>query len=274
MYEKKGVISVIQNNPPNHRLPSIKSGEFSYPKNWPAIKYLIPVYGAHGGNETLVGLEGQTTYQDPRRLKTVINGLGKIFSLEMAVLRKNCAELVKRTNNVPLGLNQNLVLIPVHIRTPITKDDGATGQVVANKIKHFKARPGTNGQPKSRIFFHDGSWLDVQQRVKSLFKLEGEAIIVKKAVAELHSYPSQPSPPDKLADPELGYQSLTLSTKDGLIPQLSLINEIMNIDYRNIDDINKLSAALLQQVAYLTVLVSALIRQQQTEDEVEKDQTG
>ena len=93
-------------------------------------------------------------------------------------------------------------------------------------------------------------------------------------MAELHSYPSQPSPPDKLADPELGYQALTLSTKDSLIPQLSLINEIMNIDYRNIDDINKLSAALLQQVAYLTVLVSALIRQQQTEDEVEKDQTG
>ena len=96
-------------------------------------------------------------------------------------------------------------------------------------------------------------------------------------MAELHSYPSQPSPPDKLADPELGYQALTLSTKDSLIPQLSLINEMLKVDGCNIsdiDDLNKLSYALLHHVTNLAILVPALIRQQQAERKVKKDQTG
>jgi hypothetical protein len=208
-------------------------------------------------------------------LKTVLKGLGKIFSLDLAVLRKQCAQLVKRTNNAPLGINQELMLIPVHVRTPLTKDDGATGYVVANKIKSFKAHPASEGKPGSRIFFRDGTWLDVQQQVKSLFKLEGEAVSIKKALAELHSYPNRA--PGQLADPGLRYQILTQPAQTDLIPQFSLINEIAKIDYRNIgdiDDINKLSYALLHQVTNLAILVSALIRQQQIESKVKKDQTG
>lgn len=210
-------------------------------------------------------------------MKTVINGLGKIFSLDLAVLRKQCAQLVKRTNNAPLGINQELMLIPVHVRTPLTKDDGATGYVVANKIKSFKAHPASEGKPGSRIFFRDDTWLDVQQLVKSLFKLEGEAVSIKKAVAELHSYPTRAPLPGQLADPGLKYQALTQPAQADSISQFSLINEIAKIDYRNIgdiDDINKLSYALLHQVTNLAILVSALIRQQQIESKVKKDQTG
>jgi len=224
----------------------VKSHQFSYHKNWSAIKYLIPVYGTHGGNHTLIGLEGQPEYEDPRRLKTVLSRLGQVFSLDLVVLRKQCAELVKRTNNVPLGLNQNLVLIPVHIRTPLTKDDGATGQVVLNKIKSIKPQ--------------------------ALYKLEGEAVMVKKAVAELHSYPTQPNLPDHLAEATAGYQGQTQSqipqlTLTDLIAQLNLTEPQSVMDQPKIDELNKLFAYLFQKGTWLTLLqLLALSQTNQTQD--------
>lgn len=269
---EKGAVAVNQSNKPVQRYQAVKSHQFSYRKNWSAIKYLIPVYGTHGGNHTLIGLEGQPDYEDPRRLKTVLSRLGQVFSLDLVILRKQCAELVKRTNNVPLGLNQNLVLIPVHIRTPLTKDDGATGQVVLNKIKSIKPQAAATGKRGSRIVFNDGTWLDVQQQAHSLYKLEGEAVMVKKAVAELHAYPTVPNLPDHLAEATAGYQGQTQSqipqlTLTDLIAQLNLTEPQSVMDQPKIDELNKLFAYLFQQGTWLTLLqLLALSQTNQTQD--------
>jgi hypothetical protein len=164
---------------------------FSYSQDWPVINYLIPIYSESGTNQTLVGREGSSAYRDHRRLKTVLAHLAGVFSLDPRQLRKNCAQLVQRKNKVPLAFHPRLILIPVHTRKPVTKDDGATGYVVLSKIASIAAigvkERNNNALFRSRFLFNDGSSLDVQQHISSLFKIHGEALKISQAVTQLYA---------------------------------------------------------------------------------------
>ncbi len=162
---------------------------FSYNQDWSVINYLIPIYSENGANQTLVGREGSSPYRDHRRLKTVLIHLAKIFSLDLRQLRKNCAQLVQRKNKVPLAFHPRLILIPVHTRKPVTKDDGATGYVTLSKITsivNLEVKE-SNNNALSRFLFNDGSSLDVQQQNSSLFKIQGEALKIGHAAAQLYA---------------------------------------------------------------------------------------
>lgn len=177
---------------------------FSYSQDWPVINYLIPIYSESGANQTLVSREGSSAYRDHRRLKTVLAHLAAAFSLDPRQLRKNCAHLVQRQNKVPLAFHPRLILIPVHTRKPVTKDDGATGYVVLSKIASIITLGGkpsdnnaNNALFRSRFLFNDGSSLDVQQHISSLFKIQGEALKISQAAAQLYAessaaYPTNP----------------------------------------------------------------------------------
>ena len=107
---------------------------------------------------------------------------------------------MQRKNKVPLAFHPRLILIPVHTRKPVTKDDGATGYVVLSKIASIvnlgvkepqnDAIPQTVGLQTaalSRFLFNDGSWLDVQQQNSSLFKIQGEALKIGQVAAQLYA---------------------------------------------------------------------------------------
>jgi len=198
---------------------------FSYTQNWCTINYLIPIYSDSGKNQTLVGIEDCPSYCDYRRLKTVLNQLASVFSLNLPSLRQNYGQLVQRKNKVPLGFHPRFILIPVHTRTPVTKDDGATGYVVLSKITSIlslASKAKQTADPKasalSRIIFADETWLDVQQQVPSLYKIKGEALEISQAVARLYAN-ALVSTESKLAESKLSADNTISASEPNPYPQ-------------------------------------------------------
>jgi len=60
---------------------------------------------------------------------TVVKHLACHYSKDLVSLRKNYGELLGITQNVPLPLNLDLVLVPLKTRYPQFEKDGASGYV-------------------------------------------------------------------------------------------------------------------------------------------------
>ena len=122
--------------------------KISNPKEYyKKISALFPGYGTlEGGNITTVYLNDGQVLQDNRTTAACLNSIARYFAVDISALRASIAEEVDCTNYVPLPFCRNLVLIPVKVRVPLYKKDGATGfvnfliidQVVPVEPKHPK----------------------------------------------------------------------------------------------------------------------------------------
>ncbi|KKM09882.1 hypothetical protein SY88_17035 [Clostridiales bacterium PH28_bin88] len=132
-------------------------------KRWRDINYFGPVYGQHGGNCTEFLFTKGERVIDPRRTKTVLAALARVFSRDLVALRENCGRELGRRQAVPLLLDQEMVLIPVKARGGVDKDQGTTGYAVLGKVAAVEPAAGEGN--RSVTVFADGT------RITTLYSL-------------------------------------------------------------------------------------------------------
>lgn len=124
----------------------------------------------------------------------MLSTLARTFALDLAALRSSCGGAIGRRHSVPLAFPAGFTLLPVHIRSPLTKDDGAGGYIVREQVDSIESIPGG-----AAIRFHDSCRLELRQQPASLHRLLGEAEQVKTVLSRLQpravSEPRQPSWP-------------------------------------------------------------------------------
>jgi len=146
--------------------------KLSFEEIWQHINCLVPVYDETGGNVTQVHLDDGKILTDSRKICTVLKSLAKIFTIDVETARVKYSKLVDRKISVPIPLHQDLVLVPVKMRKPAAREDGAWGYVVLSKIVCYTRHPEEANV--TQIFFEDG-------RVDALLITKSFQIILESA---------------------------------------------------------------------------------------------
>jgi hypothetical protein len=101
----------------------------------------IPCY--HGGNAVeAVKKDGESIIVD-RSIKSLMRSILKENSIDIHSLRKNYANIINRSNLIPIPLGLNSVLIPVKVRKTIGVNDGSYGYIDLSSIKDLSNGEGT-----------------------------------------------------------------------------------------------------------------------------------
>ncbi|NMA82883.1 MAG: hypothetical protein GX962_03350, partial [Epulopiscium sp.] len=114
------------------------------------IRALVPYYGEWGENQTLIySLEGDI-FCYPHGMRNFLQLFVRQQELDLYQLRKKYGELLQKRNGIPLPLGFYLVLIPVKLREPIAKGDGAYGYVVLEQVEKIEE------ESKQGVFYLQG----------------------------------------------------------------------------------------------------------------------
>lgn len=99
---------------------------------------ILPFYDDHGYNATYTLLSDGTkeTYQLP--IKTYIYRMFHQLYMDPLALKNWSTHILSSQYNLPLIINETYIFIPVKMRTPIGRCDGACGYVLLSAIKDFK----------------------------------------------------------------------------------------------------------------------------------------
>ncbi|MGF7184528.1 hypothetical protein GGQ84_000612 [Desulfitispora alkaliphila] len=101
---------------------------------WHEIDYLRPVYCEDGSNCTEIGLTDGKELMDKRKVKSVLKELAGVFALDLGRLKRRYGSIVGRKSSCPIPLAKDYTLVPMKMRQPLGKDDGALGYVVKSRI--------------------------------------------------------------------------------------------------------------------------------------------
>ncbi|KJS21374.1 MAG: hypothetical protein VR72_10730 [Clostridiaceae bacterium BRH_c20a] len=137
---------------------------FNFELKWQDINCLIPIYEQLGGNSTEVWLVGGEKIVIPYKTKTVLKNLAKVFAVDISQLKRKYGVLVGKRVSAPLAFHPELILLPIKIREPFAKDEGANGYIVHNKVKSCNPLEKT----KTQIIFCDDTVLGCMQSVTSV----------------------------------------------------------------------------------------------------------
>lgn len=150
---------------------------------WQNINCLVPVYNEEGGNVTQVHLDDGRVLTDSRKICTVVKNLARVFTVDVETARVKYSKLVDRKISVPVPLHQDLVLVPVKMRKPIAREDGAWGYVVLSKIVCYNKHPEKDNT--IQIFFDNGH-IDALLLTKSFQIILESAKKIHRAYRQLH----------------------------------------------------------------------------------------
>ena len=93
------------------------------------IEALMPIYGNNGENATRVyNLDGQSIKFD-KSMKSYLLSLARDIGKDIYNIRRMSKDILDKKNGVPLVFSEQVVLIPVRVRKPITKADGSYGYI-------------------------------------------------------------------------------------------------------------------------------------------------
>ena len=159
--------------------------KLSFEEIWQNINCLVPVYNEAGGNVTQVYLDNGRLLTDNRKISTVLKSLAKIFTIDIETARAKYSKLVDRKISVPIPLHQDLVLVPVKMRKPIAREDGAWGYVVLSKITCYTKHPEKANT--IQIFFDNGH-IDALLLTKSFQIILESAKKIQRAYRQLHLF--------------------------------------------------------------------------------------
>jgi len=107
------------------------------------IACLKPIYERGIGNATQIVTVPGNSYIDTRITKSVVKHLARLYGIDLSAMRKNYGEIVGQKNMVPIPFNKNLLMIPLKMRKPITRNDGTTGYVNLTQLETIKDQGGT-----------------------------------------------------------------------------------------------------------------------------------
>ncbi|SMB98247.1 hypothetical protein SAMN00808754_2224 [Thermanaeromonas toyohensis ToBE] len=109
--------------------------EYAWLKELTKVICFVPVYveGVGGGNFTEVWMEDGRKYLVKKKIKTVLKNVASFLGVD--IRQVYAAWAVEGRKYVrPLALGPYMTLVPVPVRRPRTRDEGATGYVVVQKV--------------------------------------------------------------------------------------------------------------------------------------------
>lgn len=126
---------------------------------------VLPSYDEAGGNGSRLLFKGGDTRQDKRRVKTIISNLARLYQKDIRAVNKKASEISgQRTMNV-LPLSPDTILVPIKVRRPIGKDDGATGYIVFKAVDKV-----CDLDCGCRVLLKDGQCIDILERLSTIEK--------------------------------------------------------------------------------------------------------
>ncbi|MHB1420329.1 MAG: hypothetical protein ACYCX4_12220 [Bacillota bacterium] len=161
--------------------------QFELAEYWRKMNGLFPVYDSYGGNSAEVWLAGGEKLLLTKKAKSVLRGLARHFAVDLESLRLKYGDTVGRAYSVPLPMHNDLVLVPVKVREPFAKDQGAWGYLVLNKVSEITAGEGGKG---SMVTFTDGGVFSCMVNEENLRKIINDARIVESAFRQ-HQRPAK-----------------------------------------------------------------------------------
>ncbi|WP_258359803.1 hypothetical protein [Moorella sulfitireducens (nom. illeg.)] len=136
---------------------------------WQKLNCLVPVYGSgdDAGNYTEVWLDDGRKILDRRRTKTVLKALAA--HLGVSWRQEHTAwSWEGRSHLAPVVLGPEMVLVPLRLRRPRSRDEGGTGYVVGGKVKTF--------EPYNEGFFRTLLYLDGNMTLPCLLNMDTLAL--------------------------------------------------------------------------------------------------
>lgn len=95
---------------------------------------IIPFYDTHGANVTYTITEDGSIQIHPIPIKHFLNHLFNEFSLDPKHLRRWTSQVLYYKTHMPIILLEDLVFIPIKVRSNIGKYDGCFGYVLTRSI--------------------------------------------------------------------------------------------------------------------------------------------
>ncbi|WP_120168777.1 hypothetical protein [Thermohalobacter berrensis] len=107
------------------------------------IMAIVPVYINMKGNVTKIITREKNEFQTNRSIKTFLRILASFYGVDLRVSRKYYGKLIGAKNIVPFYFDRDNILVPVKVRKPISKNDGAFGYINLKYIREVKEKKKT-----------------------------------------------------------------------------------------------------------------------------------
>lgn len=138
------------------------------------IIYFIPSYEKNIGSVTRVMLEnGEETIANIK-CKSYFNRICREYTIDSFASKSKYGKLIGGINSIPIPLSGDMLLIPVKVRKPMVKSDGAMGYVNFHQIKDCtEAKTG-----EAQLTFKNSTKLRIISSYKTLQKRLREANVI------------------------------------------------------------------------------------------------
>ncbi|MGM0652848.1 MAG: hypothetical protein ACQES4_08740, partial [Bacillota bacterium] len=92
------------------------------------IVAITPVYGTEqGGNSTRIYYSSGDVTTDSRKTTTILHNIARYFGANPRVIQDDYGKMFNCKLNCPYAFSKNHIYVPVKVRSPLVKADGATG---------------------------------------------------------------------------------------------------------------------------------------------------
>ncbi len=147
------------------------------------IACLKPIYERGIGNATQIITVPGNSYIDTRITKSVLKHLARLYGVDLSAMRKNYGEIVGQKNMVPIPFNKNLLMIPLKMRKPITRNDGTTGYINLTQLEAVKDQ----GENQVLLILKNGIQVRCLMKASTVEKHVRNARIVLQHYQQTHT---------------------------------------------------------------------------------------
>ena len=154
-------------------MPKIMKNTWSLPRykrEWRDICALLPAYLPDGANGSYILYEDGSVEQVNYRLSWVIDDLLAYWCSNKVLLQQQSCQIAAQLGNrhqrrIPLVLREDFCLVPVRARLTSSRNHGANGYVLLNKVKEISQQKEQMG---CKISFQNQVELEVLDSMRTL----------------------------------------------------------------------------------------------------------
>jgi hypothetical protein len=137
-----------------------------------------PVYLNGMGKYTRILLQNGESYDEKRQVRTILQLFARGNALDMPAARREYGQIVGQKNQLPIPLNQRMVLVPFRVLKAVTPKEGTVGYFVLDKILGYRE---IQEEPFRALLYLDGEHrVRVLQSVKTIQKYLNMAKVIRQ----------------------------------------------------------------------------------------------
>lgn len=139
----------------------------------PNLLGFFPVTTENGGNDTELWLSDGSKICVPRKTKTVLSDLAKVFAKDICLVKRQAGQVLGYKRDLPLLLTADLVLVPLKVREAEFKDQGTVGYCIYQGVD--TVQPLKEGTYRSALVFKNSEVLFTLNTVSKVRQKLSEA---------------------------------------------------------------------------------------------------